>query len=487
MPRRTPTVTRWSETFVPNRRRVITRLFTPGDDRRTRAIIARIMSLSEEQAEAALADLKRDFGHRHRDIEASWRHNFGEIEGFLDGLPVSPARQLLIGAHFTMEYAIEAAALFNPSMVPAPDQGGLPSGAVRFIMSLRATGEGHVSSIVFRTGVISAEGDIRFDPPSGFTRGLKPLLDHPYDKPTFFLKLIETGGFSDEAQAILDRLPEEFTYRDLQRVVAEDRPTGADPEAHARAADVLLRLARSNYLLWLEPGLDPAEVVIFPVADSEKAGIEDMRLVRFTEDDGSVWYYGTYTAYDGMRIMPQLMETRAFEYIGMTTLRGIYARNKGLALFPRRVGGWYLMVSRLDGESMYLMHSHSVRFWNDAVRLQEPRFPWEFFQIGNCGSPIETPAGWLLLTHGVGPMRRYSIGVSLLDLHDPSRVIGQLRDPLIVPTEEERDGYVPNVVYSCGALLHGDRLIIPYAMADSTTSIAFVSVSEILSCMKPPG
>jgi len=245
----------------------------------------------------------------------------------------------------------------------------------------------------------------------------------------------------------------------------------------------VLWLARSNYHLKMPPDCDPSEIVIFPASENESKGIEDVRLVQFTEEDGSTVYYGTYTAYNGFRILPQIFETTDFTTIRVHTLNGQYVQNKGMALFPRRIGNWYMMVSRLDGENMYLMRSENIHFWNEAIKLQEPKYPWEFVQIGNCGSPIETEAGWLLLTHGVGPMRQYCIGVSLLDRDDPSKVIGHLKQPLLVPTEQERDGYVPNVVYSCGAMIHHDMLFIPYAMSDSATSFASVAVSDLLGAL----
>jgi predicted GH43/DUF377 family glycosyl hydrolase len=225
----------------------------------------------------------------------------------------------------------------------------------------------------------------------------------------------------------------------------------------------------------------PSEIVIFPATENESRGMEDMRLVRFTEDDGSTRYFGTYTAYNGFRILPQLFQTEDFRHIRMTPLQGKYAQNKGQALFPRRIDGWYVMIGRLDGENLFLLKSKNIRFWNDAEPLQEPTYPWEFVQIGNCGSPIETPEGWLLLTHGVGPMRTYCIGATLLDLNDPSRIIGQTDEPLIAPNEEERDGYVPNVVYSCGGLIHNDRLVLAYAMSDSATAFATVPLPELLA------
>ncbi|MHC5112686.1 MAG: glycoside hydrolase family 130 protein, partial [Planctomycetota bacterium] len=254
--------------------------------------------------------------------------------------------------------------------------------------------------------------------------------------------------------------------------------------ASQETADIMLSLARSNYHLEMPADALVSEVVIFPSSENESNGIEDVRLVLFTDDDGSQTYYGTYTAYNGFRIFPQLLEISDFRTVKIHTLSGRNAQNKGMALFPRKVDGWYMMVSRLDNENLYLMRSDNVRFWNDAEVLQTPKFPWEIVQIGNCGSPLETPDGWLLLTHGVGPMRQYCMGATLLDLDNPSKIIGQTSQPLLVPIEDERDGYVPNVVYSCGAMIHHDQLVIPYAMSDFATGFATIPMDELLTHLK---
>jgi predicted GH43/DUF377 family glycosyl hydrolase len=379
-----------------------------------------------------------------------------------------------------MEYSIEAAALFNPSIVPHPNQDNVPDGALRFIMSLRATGEGHVSSITFRTGLVLADGTVRFRPVSRFVEQAKPVAERLYHRHTLFLKLIEMGAYNEITGTILDRMPEESTYTGLCSVIDAVGASLADSELFQQTADKIRWLAQSNYHLEFPVDADTSEVVIFPVTENESRGIEDARFVRFVDDDDAVRYYGTYTAYNGFIILPQLLETPDFREFRIATLNGRFAQNKGMALFPRKIDGWYMMISRVDNENLYLMQSKNVRFWNDAEKLQEPTHPWEFIQIGNCGSPLETEAGWLLLTHGVGPMRRYCIGAALLDLDDPTRVIGHLKEPLLVPNEKEREGYVPNVVYSCGAIVHNGRLTMPYAMSDSATSIATVSLEELL-------
>ncbi len=474
-------VVRMPERFISDDTRVITRPFIPGDCERVRRVIDRVQSVPEPEVRRLLEGVLVDFAARHKDVGAVFEENYRHaIEGHPVSGELSAERRMLIGSYFTMEYSIESAALFNPSIVTHPDQSGLPDGAVRFIMSLRATGEGHVSSIVFRTGLIDADGDIIFDPVSRYVERARKVKNRVHLKERFFLKIIEMGAYCDSAQLVLDRLADEFTFTDLTEAI--DQGTGRDGDGleFAEAADNLRWLARSNYHLTFPPDCTPSEVVIFPTSENESRGIEDARFVRFVDDDGKVTYYGTYTAYNGLRILPQLLETEDFHKFRITTLNGKYVQNKGLALFPRKLDGWYVMLGRIDGENLYLMRSTNIRFWNEADMLQRPEVPWEFVQIGNCGSPLETERGWLVLTHGVGPMRRYCIGATLLDLEEPTRVIGQLREPLLMPNEEEREGYVPNVVYSCGALIHNQELILPYAMSDSATTFARVALPELL-------
>lgn len=481
-------VTRHPDRFISDDRRVITRFFQVGDETRVLAVLNRVAALDDGQVADLLERVLKDFGDRHRRIEDILENHFDFIRPLLEQPEdLSRERRLLIGSYFTMEYSIESAALFNPSIVPHPDQSGTKAGELRFIMSLRATGEGHVSSIVFRTGTVDQAGEIIFDPPSKYAARLRMRTDQVYEKNLFFYKLIEMAAYNETARVILDTMPEFFTYRDLDHTVAQLRERPNNPATFNETAENMLWLARSNYNLMVPPDADPTEIVIFPTSENESKGIEDLRLTRFVEDDGKVIYYGTYTAYNGFRILPQLLETEDFTDIKVHTLNGKYVQNKGMALFPRRIDGMYYMVSRLDGENMYLMKSDNTHFWNDAVKLQAPRYPWEFVQIGNCGPPIETDEGWVLLTHGVGPMRQYCIGASLLDLEDPSKVIGHLKKPLIVPEQDEREGYVPNVVYTCGALLNGDLLMIPYAVSDSATTFATVSMSDLLGALTDNG
>ncbi|NOS99138.1 MAG: glycosidase [Phycisphaerales bacterium] len=479
------TLKRRSEQFISDDRRVITRLFIVGDETRVRGLLRRILNMSEPEVERNLRIVLNDFAARHRDVRAVFDHHFDAVAHLLDnGRQMTEARRWLIGAYFTMEYAIEAAALFNPSIVPHFDQTGLPPGARRYILSLRATGEGHISSIVFRVCVIDSAGDIAVNPPSAFVAGGRPDPSASLAKHTFFLKLIEMGAYTEMAGRILDPLPDHFIQADLDHTIARLRESGLRSHEFEEAAQHVTWLARSNYTIRFAADTPPSEVVIFPVTDNESRGIEDARFVLFTDDDAKVSYYGTYTAYNGFRILPQLLTTDDFRTFRIMTLHGKCVQNKGMALFPRKLDGQFVMISRLDGENLHLMRSDNIRFWNDAVTLRGPTLDWEYVQIGNCGSPIETEHGWLLLTHGVGPMRRYCIGADLLDLDDPTRVIAIARQPIISPDAREREGYVPNVVYSCGAVVHNNLLVIPYGLSDSATSFATVPLNDLLSYLR---
>jgi predicted GH43/DUF377 family glycosyl hydrolase len=466
--------------FIADDKRVITRYLDFGDPVRIRSILGRLLPLEEAQVHHLLHDVLSDFSPRHRDIKAELMESFSEVKKYLDGQPLSHEQQLLIGAYFTSEYAIESAALFNPSIVPDPDQSHVPPDALRFLMSLRAVGEGHISSIVFRRGIINAQGDVTLDPPPRYAFSATPVPNKLYHKDLAFRRLKEMGEFDRVLKPLAQALPEYFTIGQLDDTIEQLSHATADSQAFLHSAGRLRWLAQANYDLHFPPDCQPAEIVIFPATENEHHGMEDLRLVRFIDDDGTCRYSGTYTAYDGIRIFPMMLETEDFIHFHVTTLNGAFIKNKGIALFPRQIDGDYAAISRHDGEKLYLMRSGNRHFWNEATLLEKPSEPWELVQIGNCGSPLETEAGWILLTHGVGPMRRYSIGAMLLDLHDPSRVLGRLREPLLSPTASEREGYVPNVVYSCGAIIHDDQLIIPYAMADLATAFAIVPVAELI-------
>ncbi len=465
--------------------RVITRPHIPGDKARSRGLIDRVSKLRDEDVQHLLDAVMQDFSGRHRKFRTALERNFGRIaEHVPKRTALSAEQQLLLGAYCTAEYSVEAAALFNPSIVPHPDQKGVDKGSQRFVMSFRATGEGHVSSIEFRSGIIDENHDIYFDPISRYVATPEMHTDPVYHRLHFQRKLEEMGARDRVTNQLLKGLGETFTFDELEKRIQKLRSTKFRLKDKHHVIDTALWLARSNYEVIFRPDEQISERVIFPVSENESAGIEDARFVRFKDDDKSVIYYATYTAYNGFTILPQILETTDFLTFKMHTISGKAAQNKGMALFPRKINGNFVMLSRLDGVNNYIMFSDSIRHWEEAKLLQEPVHPLEFVQVGNCGSPVETSAGWLALFHGVGPMRKYSVWGELLDLDDPSQVIGRLDEPILTPDEHERDGYVPNVVYTCGSMLHGDTLIIPYGIADQRCRIATVSVTDLLSQLK---
>jgi predicted GH43/DUF377 family glycosyl hydrolase len=464
---------------------VLLRKFSPTSVEIARRIVARIMALPEEQVGALLDHVFGEFTNRHCNVEEFFLNRFAQVDIYLEpGAQASPKRQQLIGAHFTSEYAIEAAALFNPSIVPHPDQGGVPPGELRFIMSLRSTGEGHISSITFREGIINGQNQITLMSRAPCVLEPARVPNAAYAKGLFIHKLEEAGVQNDFCLRVLEKLHEDFTLKELHAVLLASGLTDTSDVTATWAARGILLLAESNFEVEFAADTQVSQRVLFPSAPSQSNGIEDARFVRFQNDDGSFNYFATYTAYDGKTIMPQLLETPDFRHFEFSTFTGPAVQNKGMALFPRKVNGRYFMLSRQDDENILIMSSGNVHFWKEPKILLSPAYPWEFFKLGNCGSPLETEAGWLVISHGVGALRQYCLGAFLLDLKDPTRVIGRLREPLLCPNEDEREGYVPNVVYSCGCLLHGRTVIIPYAMSDSATSFASVSLDELLAAMK---
>jgi predicted GH43/DUF377 family glycosyl hydrolase len=472
----------------PDQSRVLLRAFSPGDSHRTGRIIARIMSLPENRVGPLLEEVSAGFSPRHKQIRKVLLERFEQVRDLLSPQEEpSEQKRLLIGSYFLSEYSLESTALFNPSIVPHPDQTDLPPGALRFILSLRATGEGHVSSITFRAGILHRDHRIEVLTPTDFVTEPRQIPNPLYEKALFARKLSEVGLTNDFTLRVMDKLGESFTLEELRTNLEDEvnqfRLSDGMVLEQQNAAQGIWMLARSNYEVQFQPEQQLSERVIFPATPSQRNGIEDARFVCFQNDDGSHIYYATFTAFDGKVVFPELVETSDFLLFRFITLNGPAAENKGMAMFPRKINGLYAMLSRQDNESIYLMFSDNVHFWHERKLLLEPTFPWELVQLGNCGSPIETPAGWLVLSHGVGPLRRYCIGAFLLDREDPSKVIGRLREPLLKPNESEREGYVPNVVYTCGALLHDGELIIPYGLSDRATSFAMVALDEVLAAM----
>ncbi|MEY4917891.1 MAG: hypothetical protein RL616_1804 [Verrucomicrobiota bacterium] len=461
------------------------RPFRPSTDDISRRVAARVMALADEQVTELLQRVLAEFAHRHGRVEEIFLKRFANLQIHLEpGAQPSPERQMLIVAHFTHEYSIESAALFNPSIVPHPDQSGLAKDELRFIMSLRATGEGHISSITFREGIVTSQNQISLTPAVPFVTEPSRASNVAYAKGLFAHKLEEAGVKNDFCRRVLDKLHDDFTLKELHAVLLASGLTDTSDATASWAARGILLLAESNYEVNFAADTAVSQRVLFPSAPSQSNGIEDARFVRFRKEDGSFIYYATYTAYDGKVILPQLLETPDFLHFEFSTLNGPAVSNKGMALFPRKINGKFVMLSRQDDENILIMSSDNIHFWAEPKVLLSPAQPWEFIKLGNCGSPIETEVGWLVLSHGVGAMRKYCLGAFLLDLNDPTRVIGRLREPLLCANEAEREGYVPNVVYSCGSLLHGRELIIPYAMSDSATSFARVSLDELLAAMK---
>ncbi len=470
----------------PNKNRVVLRAFQPPGDERILRVIARVCTLAEDEVDQQVAQVLKDFHDRHQTPKRFFEQRFESLRKYmLTDIPLSENRRLLIGAYFTQEYALESAALFNPSIVPHPDQSNLSAGELRFVMSLRAVGEGHISSIVFRSGVIRNDLQIKVDEPSCYVTTPRLVPDSRYDNDLFHRKLAELGLSTPFVNEVLGGLPESFTLGELESQLKKTyREHRSDREELSQVAEQVIMLAKSNYELQYTTNQMLSERLIFPLSPTESNGIEDARFVQFRGENGASRYYATYSAFDGRMVLPQLLETTDFLRFKLHTLNGPAIANKGMALFPRKINGQFAMLGRQDGENLFLMYSDKIYFWHTREMIVKPTNPWEYVQMGNCGSPLEVEAGWIVLTHGVGPMRKYCIGALLLDRHDPSKVLARLHEPMIVPNELEREGYVPNVVYSCGAIIHRDHLVIPYAMSDYATTFATVSLAELLSAMK---
>ncbi len=470
----------------PDPKRVLFRPFIPRTRKQILKIIARINNLSEHEVAKKYDEIMSEFGKRHNKVERFFYKQFEYVKDLIfTDEPLSEKRKLLIGAYFTLEYSFESSALFNPSMIWHPDQSGVPEGSRRFILSLRAIGEGHISSITFRSGIVNSNGDISIDSPTRFVTYADIIPDSFYQKNLFERKLKELGLLNDFSKKVLTELDEQFTLNDLREVLKYSVKTYSllFSESELIASKILL-LAKSNYEIKFDEDTDISERVIFPSTPNEINGIEDARFCEFRNDDGSNVYYATYTAYDGEVVFPQMLETKDFYHFKINTLNGPAIQNKGMALFPRKINGLYAMLSRQDGENIYIMFSDMIHFWYNKKLLLRPTYSWEFVQIGNSGSPIETEYGWLVLHHGVGAMRKYSLGAFLLDKDDPTKVIGRTKRPILTANENEREGYVPNVIYSCGGQVFNGNLIIPYAMSDYASSFAVVPLKDLIDEMR---
>jgi predicted GH43/DUF377 family glycosyl hydrolase len=469
--------------FLPDSSRVVARYFMNGD-LRTRNLLFRIFLMTETQVRESLEQTLREFANRHRNISRVFLRHCENIRGIIESMDInfnsiSEEQKMLIGSYCTMEFSLESAAFFNPSMIEDFDQLYLRKGETRVIISFRATGEGHISSLVFRRGILDADNNLRLSRIGDSIDKAEIYRKQLYDKPQFINRLKEMRIDEQYTKGIMDSLPDRFEYYVLKNTIS-DLMKDPDLSAGQRSAlEEITWLIESFYDIQFHKDSDLTERVIFPISESESNGIEDARFVRFEEEDGSTRVYATYTAYNGHTILPKLISTKDFYTFRIMPLRGSGAQGKNLALFPKKINGKYAMLSRVDGVNNYLMYSERPAVWDNPQLIQEPKFTWEFTQIGNCGSPLWTENGWLVITHGVGPMRRYSIGASLFDLDDPSKEIGRLEEPLLMPLEEERNGYVPNVVYSCGSMIHNGFLILPYAVSDYSSTYAVVDMEEL--------
>lgn len=466
--------------------RVVTRLFVPGQEgfehqeSRAGTVLSRTLALSDDEVRETLQDVLDRFGDRHRDLIGTLRRHADELADRLDpNREINEERMLLLGATFTNEYAIEGAALCNPSIVAGPDQSDTAPGSLRFVMSVRGIGEGHRSTIGFRTGVVDSAGQATVDEPAPFASTGR--IETTLLGAAVFRTELDTQGLGGEAaDYVFDALGDLFTRFELDERLDSLR---AHLSTRGQAEDTIAAIrdiAARFYAVEFPDEVTLSERVLWPAMEAENAGMEDARFVRFVADDGSVSYHATYTAYSGSKISQQLLTTTDFRTFTSVPLVGSAAANKGLGLFPRRIAGRYVAMSRSDRETNTVAFAEHLPVWTTASPCQQPVEVWETLHLGNCGPPIETEAGWLVLTHGVGPMRTYSIGAILLDLDDPTRVIGRLRRPLLSPAADEQNGYVPNVVYSCGGLVHAGTLVIPFGICDSAIGVATVPLADLL-------
>ena len=515
--------------FSPDPSRIIARFLYVSDER-SADIIRKVLAMPEKEVNIAISQLLRGYSRRHRNISKVFEKYFNRLAPIFDKIEVneedlSESQKALIGSYFTMEYSIESAAFFNPSVVEHPDQSEIGKDEKRVIFSFRATGEGHISSIVFRSGILDKNNNLTIEPvgkmlaeadvikrniyeKKTFQKKLNEMQDHPTVILTPLIEKLEEVQNQENVIApvvvgtpienseqkntistafVFDNLNEKFTYGELMKNIELARKKPDVTEEQLKIIIQMMWLASSHYEIHFTIDSAISERVIFPISATEQKGIEDARFVKFTDDNGEITYYATYTAYDGMATMPKLISTKDFYDFKILPINGEIAQNKGMALFPRKINGKYARLCRIDGVNNYIAYSDSINIWREAKIIQRPKYPWELVQIGNAGSPIETKEGWLVITHAVGSMREYSLGASLYDLENPEIEIGRLSSPLMVPNEAEREGYVPNVIYSCGSMIHNDELVIPYAMSDHSSTYATVDLRELLDVLKASG
>lgn len=475
----------------PDPKRVIARFFHNGDER-AQEVVRHVLALNRSQVFGLISPLLQEFSKRHRNITKILIRHCKRVKEAIaaagaDFDQLDEYTKLLIGSYFTHEYSIESAAFFNPSVVADPDQGDLEEGELRVILSFRAVGEGHISSLIFRRALINKHNDISVLPSGNYVDEADTVRNAVYDKTLFLKKALEADVSQLLQQEMEEKLEARFEYAKLREIVFAFRERHAVDEQLMRESNMILALSDSYREIIFSKDTDISDRVIFPISEFERKGIEDARFVRFEKENGGITYYATYTAFDGEHIMPKLLKTKDFYSFKVSPLHGLGARNKNMALFPRKINGQYVMMSRYDGVSNYIMYSDKLNVWENPIKLQDPVEPWEFVQMGNCGSPIETDYGWLIITHAVGPMRRYCIGAALLDKEKPEIEIGRLKEPLIIPNPDEREGYVPNVLYSCGSIINNGELIVPYGLSDHSSSFATVNLKLLLDKLRASG
>ncbi len=471
-------VERTNINIISKSERVIPLFIELDTEERIKNLADKIATLDENIANSTLNKVLKEFENRHVKLKEVLLQHYKNIEPLVPSPEnQSLQKKLLLGTYLTKEYSVESAALFNPSIVAHPNQNNLKKGELRFVLSLRATGEGHISSIEFRTGIISKEGNITLDPMSSDVMCFGKVENTNFQK-KFLIKRIEF--YENIDKSIIDLFPENFSRQEALQIISNIDSNKTDNKETETA---LFDIFDTNYDISFEENIEINNRVIFPKSKAENMGMEDVRFVKFSDGDKPK-YIGTYTAYNGNNIRPQIIETEDFNHFKINSLYGNAAFNKGMALFPEKVNGKYVMIGRQDGENISIMFSDNLYFWDNYKVIQKPQYDWDFLQLGNCGSPIKTSMGWLLITHAVGPLRKYVMSASLLDLTNPEKVLSTLDKPFFIPNEHERVGYVPNVVYTCGFLQHYGKLIIPYALSDISSSFAITSIEEILDELK---
>ncbi|NPD45779.1 response regulator [Lentimicrobium sp. S6] len=483
-------VQRLETKIKPDPKRVITKFSFPKSKERAKILIKRVLGLNENEASITLQQTLRLFSNRHINISNIFKANYNHILPLIEELGISndalpESKQLLIGAYFTKEQSIESKSICNPSMVEAPDQTDLLRGQKRVVISLRGVGEDGISNLIFREGILNKDGSLELEEMGRVVALPERISSKTYEKKHFLDSVKKSEAFSDHENYIEAILPKEFDYNHLTQIIDDAKLESRDSDERLQALDFLFSLAEINYETTFSLDTTLSERVLFPNTASESQGIEDARFVKYTNNAGVVSYIATYNANDGEEVLPHMIETYDFYHFTMMPLHGIGAHQKGMALFPRKIKGDYVMISRLDGINNYILFSDDINKWEESHLLHEPKFAWESNQVGNVGSPIETEKGWLLLTYGVGVMRQYVIGAVLLDLENPRKVIARLKEPLLKANSVEREGGVPNVVYSCGAMVNDDKLIIPYGVSDTSSAFAYVYLQDIWDLMIP--